>query len=360
MAQRKSLKERNKSKRPGKAKWVFIVSLLVIFWITLSVWNINKNLGTTVLTYDHSKSEIITRNFSEILAGNIIKGEFSARDKNLGIVAVRFNTFFRINEDVVEFRIKEKGTKNWYYKNSYTTPQFQPSQYFTFGFPIIPNSEGKKYYFEIESAHGVHENAVALSAIEPIFETKYQYSKTLIMKDLRSSGGFIIRRFFNSEGENYAVDYIVRKLINIFTNVDFLISSIVYFMPLFLYIVWLLFFKKYLFDEYYLIFMPVILMILSSILNITGNDTVIIGLTSFWFFVAFVYKLKSYFSFIFSLVLIIMSPLLLYTSLEVLSVNFTVWGYLFLVVGVLQQIIELSWKDRELIGFLELRKALLR
>lgn len=358
MVQKKYSKEKNKFLDSHYlVKWVLLPFLLFLFWISLSLVNLNTNLGISVLTYVHSKAEILSSSTSELLTGQIIRGEFAARDNNLGIVAVRFNTFFRINEDVVIFRIKEKGGNKWYYQYGYTTPQFQPNKYFTFGFPIISNSEGKTYDFEIESTKGERENAVALSSVEPIFETKYQYSKESILHDFKYASKFLFRKAIHPGGENNAIDFVTRKTINSFTNTDFVISSIVYATPLILYLIWLFFFNKYLFDKYYLTLIPIIFMIIAAFFNITNNDSAVIGLTLLWVVLSWVYKLKSTSSFLLAFIFIIISPILLYSSFEIISKNFTMWGYMLLVVGVFQQIFELKWQDKKFIGFAELKEV---
>ena len=53
----------------------------------------------------------------------------------LGVVWIRFNTFGRINSDILTFKIREKGQNNWYYENLYRVDQFQDGKLFPFGFP---------------------------------------------------------------------------------------------------------------------------------------------------------------------------------------------------------------------------------
>lgn len=355
MEQKKSIRSKLANKQWFR-KWVVMPVLLFLFWMILSYINLYQNLGITILTYNHAAKEIVTKSYSELLKGQKIIGEFRAKDNNLGIVAVRFNTYFRINEDTVLFRIKNKKDKSWYYEYHYTTPQFQPNQYFTFGFPIIPDSEGNIYDFEIESTMGEHENAVALSPIEPIFETKYQYSKDLIVNDIKHPGNF----FQSNNTKSYAGDFLIRKTKNSFSNSDFSISFIVYALPLLLYIIWLFFFEKFLADKYYLATLPLFAMIVIALANFTRNDTAVLGFTLLWGTLALVYHLRSNISFVLAICFLIVSIILLYTSQETISKNFTMWGYMLLVVGVAQEIFELKWERKKLLGFTEIKKLYFR
>lgn len=336
--------KKQKTKRPVLKKWVrfwLIPLFLAGLWLILSLLNINANAGITVLVYQHHKDETVYWHTKELLAGEKATGEFVARDNNLGIVAVRFNTFMRINEDVVRFRIKEKGSSKWYYENDYTTPQFQPNQYFTFGFPIISDSQGKTYDFEVESLQGEPEDAVALSPIEPVYVTKYQYSKELIKSNT-----------------DYALTFLTKKTLNSVTNPDFLLASFAYALPLLMYLIWLFFFDRYLSDKYYLVFIPLLLMALVVVMDATRNDSIVLGLTLLWFFTALAYKLRSTISLVLALICIGISSLLYYTNLSDISRNITMWGYLLMVVGVIQAIVESKVDDKNTLGVQEFAEKL--
>jgi len=159
----------------------------------------------------------------------------------LGIVAVRFNTYFRINSDSVKFRIKEQGSSKWYYENVYKVDQFQPNDYFTFGLPIISNSKGKTYDFEIESVKGVKYDAVAISKIQPIFITKYQYPKTLLLSNPKI---FLV--------------FIFQKALYFLTSPQLILSTLIFALPLFVYLFWVLLLYRYLPFQYLLAFLFII------------------------------------------------------------------------------------------------------
>lgn len=326
--------KKQKNDKPQKSflkKWILIPLPLLLFWLLLTFRYVQNTSGFTVLLYNHPKQEITQGKTTELLAGEKIKAEFTARDNNLGIVAVRFNTFFRINEDVVIFRIKEKGKKDWIATNSYTTPQFQPNQYFTFGFPIQTDSQGKLYQYEIESTHGKRNNSVALSPIEPIFVTKHQYLKGNILTDWQ-----------------YLITYLQRKTINTFSQFDFILSFISYSLPFFIYFLRMLFFDKYLSKKYFIVLIPVEIMIILSLVNITRNDGAVMGLTAFWIYLQLTYRLQSSYSFLMSGFFIVITSILYYSDKVELATNIAMWGFLFFISGVIIQLIEIIWKQKNL------------
>ncbi|GIW61558.1 MAG: hypothetical protein KatS3mg089_0410 [Patescibacteria group bacterium] len=190
-------------------KWGFVPFSFLMLWLGLSLYNIRAESGFTVLIYQHGKENFSNFNSRQILAKEKRIGEFRAQYDYLGIVAVKFNTFSKINDDYLLFRIKEKGSNKWYYENKYKVDQFQNNQLFPFGFPVIADSFGKTYVFEIESLHGESGNAVALSSIDPVFVTKYQYPSKEILGNI-----------------NKATSFLKIKLINSFSNKAFLISSV--------------------------------------------------------------------------------------------------------------------------------------
>ena len=130
----------------------------------------------TILTREYSRNSLTVIPQGEIYQDSKIIGEFISTDNNMGIVGFRFWTFYRLNDDYLIFRIRDKNSKEWYYQNKYKADQFQPNQYFTFGFPIILDSKGKTYVFEIESSQGRPGVAVGVSEVNPTFIIKYKYS----------------------------------------------------------------------------------------------------------------------------------------------------------------------------------------
>ena len=119
----------------GWITFFIIVALLAIFASVLHIFYLEKSLSSFKQSY--TSSIFTSFKTGELLSGDTIRGEFRAKDNNLGIISIRFSTFNRISSDVFTFRIKEKGKKEWYYVNAYKSKEFGGYDLFPFGFPII-------------------------------------------------------------------------------------------------------------------------------------------------------------------------------------------------------------------------------
>lgn len=315
-------------------KWAVIPLILLVLWLGLSLYYIRVEPGFTVLLHQHTKENFKKFDDSAILAGEKESAQFRAQNDYLGIVAVRFNTFSKINDDYLLFRIKEKGSNKWYYVNKYKVDQFQNSQLFPFGFPVISDSMGKTYVFEIESLHGESKNAVAISSIEPVFVTKYQYPRTEIL------GNF-----------NKVLFFFKTKLINSISNKDFLISSIIYLLPLVTYILYQLYFQKYLSSRYYLVLIPVFLLTLESFLVNNTNDLLVIILTLLTATVFLSYKIESSVTLSFVLLFLIAAPFMFFIGEKQIAENLSMWAYMLLWIGLIQMLWEIKKGKKDLIDY---------
>src|SRR4030042_2365093 len=162
--------------------WVLIPAWLFLLGMSLSFINIfNAEESFSILGQNHKTTSLTYWNTDEILAAEKIVGGFTASEDNLGIVAVRFKTFERINDDYLIFRIKEVGQDGWHYEHNYKTDQFRPDELFPFGFPKIENSKNRLYQFEIESIQGSPGNAVAVSSQFPVIKTKYEFNQAELL-----------------------------------------------------------------------------------------------------------------------------------------------------------------------------------
>lgn len=123
-----------------------------------------------------------TGDYPRLLMGERIRNTFTAAYDNLGTLAFRFDNHQRLNSDWIWFRLKEIGQPDWYYQEKYNTDQFNPDYYFTFGFPVIRNSSGKNYQFEIESISGTADNSISLHPGFPYFLAKYSYPKSFLLE----------------------------------------------------------------------------------------------------------------------------------------------------------------------------------
>lgn len=345
--------------------WIFIPFVLVGFWIEASLF-IRPEISFTSLRTEYGRSNFLNFRSTELYKGEKLSANFKAAENYLGTVAVRFNTLFRDNDDWLIFRIKEGGQKNWYYENKYKVDQFQPDDLFPFGFPIINDSANKTYNFEIESTKGKAGNSVAISTKSPVFIAKYQFNRLEI-----------------SSGHKQITSFLLKKIINSFNNFNFFITSLVYLLPLFFYI--LLRFgtiytpttpKKDLtlnghkrqpnFSLFHLIkvikanlvsrrdglltsspllhpmfYIYGLILAFFILFNRQKNGYAEISLLIFGIYVLRFYRQSSQKSFGMALVILISAPFLYVFKLRNAAENAALWAYLFLVVGTVQAIWEM-------------------
>ncbi len=203
-------------------KWIAIPLILIILWsYSTIVEAYNLEQGFTTLSDGYHHSALVYFQDTALLQGEKIRGVFRATDHNLGTVAMRFDTYYRDNDDYLEFRIKELNAVNWYYTYRYKVDQFQPNGLFPFGFPIIIGSKGKDYIFEIESAKGTPDNSVGVSKIDPVFIAKYKYEKTEVL----------------SSAEN-RISFLFNKILNLLKKSEFLVATFIYLIPLIFYLLY--------------------------------------------------------------------------------------------------------------------------
>ena len=329
-----------------KNKWIrfgLIPLFLLLIGIFISFLHIQKIGEISILLYPFHRNNFISWNEGELLKGKKVLSEFRSPADNLGIVSVRFNTFARINSDSIIFRIKEKGQNKWYYTNIYLTDQFQPDELFTFGFPIIENSEGRSYQFELESKKGSPEDAVALSNNEPIFVTKHQFAKSSLLSD-----------------SNAFKEFIYRKILTLFADTEFIISSLINFLPLILYMAYLFLLKRYLNTKdigsyaknatdqtknipkkYRFVFVPLFFILLDAFFVNQVSHTSIVVIMTTWAIILSALKLESRASFVVALFFLGLCPLLLIISLDTIAEKAALWAYMFLLIGVIHQIWDL-------------------
>jgi len=172
---------------------LFVVSVL----LTLAYFYYIEKNSLSILKHNYSKQSFNVFPITEIIAGEKISGEFRAKEDNLGIIEVRFNTYNRISTDSTIFRLKEKGGNEWYYEQVYEAKQFGGYSHFPFGFSIIPNSKDKDYYFELESLHGNSKNSIGISTEEPLIIVKHKFNADQLFSDKQSLIMFIIKKSKN-------------------------------------------------------------------------------------------------------------------------------------------------------------------
>lgn len=186
-------------------KFIFgLIIPLILLAYYISMLSIKSSDNFSNLTFKYDKNIFKKINTQKLLRGEKATGEFYSFYPNLGIVSIKFDTNNRSVNDVINFRIKERNSKNWYYENNYLANQFQNNRYFPFGFPVLKNSAGKKYVFEIKSLNGTEADSIKLSSSEALAIVSYHFSnwkKTplfFILKPINAlaTSGLIINLYY--------------------------------------------------------------------------------------------------------------------------------------------------------------------
>lgn len=307
-------------------KWIIIPILLLILWLTLSLFY-SSYKSFTVLQYNHNQDENDNFPIGKILKNQRIIGEFTGKENYLGIVSVRLDYTQRISfeeEDVLLFRIKEKGQEQWYYENKYRSGLMIGSLYFPFGFTKISDSYGKIYRFEIISLNGNDKNAITIKAKDPIFVSKYKFSKNEILLG----------------GSQAVLSFSFKKVFTFFSNFDTLISSLIFLLPLIIYLIWLT--AIYEFKIANKLFAAIVIsLILADIIWIEEIlSGLLFGLTGLWILAIYKNKFSSKISFLFSFTLIFLAVVLNYFNFFESINKISTFAYMLLIIGSLQMILE--------------------
>lgn len=313
--------------------FLIIPGILFIFWLVGSLF-LSSKYSFSVLIQGLNNSAVIQGDYSELHKGEIIRGQFTANNNNMGIISVRFNTFNRINDDVVIFRLKEKQSARWFYEHKYKVDQFQPNQLFTFGFPIITDSQGKTHVFEVESTKGENRNAVALSTINPVFVAQYQFPREELIRSPIT-----------------LITFIINKLISSFSDINFSVVSMLYSLPFVHYIVWLILFRKKHLVNPFLLILYVIGLVFFIFFMQEVNRIVVFLLLLMWLMYILLYRLESSVSFFLALVLLGITPIFLAFKFDRIADNLALWVYNFLMIGTLQAIVEFWRKPKKMVTY---------
>lgn len=188
------------------------LAILIAIWLFASGQAITKSgISLNTLEISHHSQDFITKPTSQLFQGQKIIGRFTAKDNNLGQLAVRFTSNYKQPSDHIIFRLKPENDDQWYYQAEYNTDQFQDNQLFPFGFPLIEQSKGQSYIFEIESLSGSTESGqIGISQENPPFTSRYTFSPKTA----------------------YQVSTVIlKKSINITNNTNILINGFVYVAP---------------------------------------------------------------------------------------------------------------------------------
>ena len=190
---------------------IFIFAFLLLF-VGINKINQFQDYNPTVIVENH---KFTNQQNKEMLKGSKVTEQFIAENNHLGTISIKFNTHNRINNDYLQFRIKESGSNDWYYSNKYQASKFQNGDYFPFGFPPINDSKDKKYQIEIESLSGLKGNSVQVVVKNAPLLSKYSFPKAYLQQNKKEIPGFLfnkIRSYFNYIGINIFFSLLVATL----------------------------------------------------------------------------------------------------------------------------------------------------
>lgn len=313
-------------------KWVIIPSILlgaVLLFGPLLSFLFDSSEPISIITYSKAPGDMITPMEKPLMKEKIITGEFVAQSNNLGTLAIRFGTYKRAGSDVIMFKIKEKGEKDWYYQANYKVDQFQDNELFTFGFPVIANSKGKVYDFQIESTLGEKNDAIYVTTREPIFVTKYKYSLKYAVTNIADT-----------------VNFLERKTLKPNRTLQSSLQELLYVTPFIFYVFFALFNRKLGAKIYYgCLSLFVIYLVFSPEFNsLTLQDFRTIGV--FWIMGIIIYHFKSEVSFLLGGILLCLSFTSLLLGNTYLSEKIAIFVYWSLVVGMIELILEVAMRKR--------------
>ncbi|GEM_PF-470710 len=295
---------------------------LLLFWL-ISALTIASHESFTVLTYpENSSIYVVTPESNVLTKGRVLRGEFVARENNLGIVTIKLDGIGHTGEeDVLVFRLKEKTRHDWLYTNEYKGGVFRKNKIFTFGFPIIADAKGKTYHFELASLNGTETNALRISGQNPVFTSRYKFSKLDLLN------------------VNFLGHFLLSKVYTLFINPDVMSSTLIFIMPLILYWLSLLYMTRRisLFIRHRYLAVLIILMIFYDILFARLHwDVVFFIILGFWFYTLYVNKLSYVISFHLAFFIMVMSIMLIYFTIPFSIDNASTWIYFLMLVGTIQ------------------------
>lgn len=329
---------------------IFISLCLLILWFGLTMWYI-LTIDKSFLVYSIPHDMSAVKNFTQkpLLKGEKVQGEIVSAENGLGIISIRFKSSKRIpykDEDLLLFRFKEKGSQNWYYQNTYRSGMIYDIPFLPFGFPIIQNSKGKIYQFELESLKGNTKNSVVLDNRSPRVVSKYKQNKAQILAKPSALTEFLLKKFVNS-----------------MQIVDVYYSSIVFLLPFIFYVLWGVGYiklsnkKKKSFSgslnkllsrinnilsqyPFILISIPLILICIDVFLLQVLNDLLYIVMAPLWIVICKKYKLDCNYTALFSILLLLVSLPLVRGGSIFAAEKAASWSFTFLVTLFIQMILD--------------------
>lgn len=298
-----------------------------------------NTVNFSTLSYDNT-----SRVIKDEIGGEKITGEFTANQNDLGIIKLKFSKFTRIDifgGAYLMFTIKEQKSKDWLFMNSYYIGTDKHTLDLLIGFPVIQDSLNKKYVFEITPQDKSGKSYFYVSGEDPSFQTIYKFSK----KEITGS-------------KKRLISFILNKILLSITNIDFLLSSFVYFLPVIYYAVLIYFRRKVKTYKILLSYTAIIFMLTDSLVINYSYSGISIGLLVLWGVVSIMAKLESTVSFLMAFIFLILLLFLMALRVEAGQATLAIYIYGFLIVGTSQMFYEVAKKIKHRIGIKEYLKVL--
>jgi hypothetical protein len=279
------------------------------------------------LQYFHSNSQMTGSVGDELIRGERIRGEFTARENNLGTVAIPVYTFNRINNDIIVFQLREKGNEGWQVFNKYFTDRFPTNEVFPFGFPVIPDSKGKTYEFELYSVNGEPGMAIALGRGSNIFASQYVFTRHELQRD-----------------RSMIMEFAGKKILNLFSRPVFALYLFIFYIPLILYVNFYIF-RRQLMKEFGLITIighgliiaMTTIFIFQPVLFRSNLSIVLVALIRIQMML---FKMPVYMPFMYALVLVCLMPVWIFLQKENVANSAAVMSFFLLLFGLATYISE--------------------
>lgn len=79
-----------------------------------------------------------------------VQASFVAPENHLGAIDLKFDTSRSSQAKKVAFRLKKSGDEAWFYEHSYDASDFYNRAFYPFGFPVVADSAGQIFIYEVE------------------------------------------------------------------------------------------------------------------------------------------------------------------------------------------------------------------
>lgn len=169
----------------------FIIGCLGLVSFIIGVFGYQDSFITSL---SDMRSLPKTQRYMSVLPQSPYQGQFVASYDRLGTVKVRISTEGRINTNTIVFRLRKVGTTTWLVENTYATDRFIDGELYPFGFPVIEDSKGKAYEYELTTVDGTEGNTIVIIPGMYAFQAQYIYSQHLIRSDARTTQWFFIEK----------------------------------------------------------------------------------------------------------------------------------------------------------------------